>query len=752
MPMIGKTEPERLATLHSLNLLDTPSQECFERVTRLCTELFDCSVALISLVDSDRQWFLAKAGLDVCETSRDVSFCSHAIAAGRNLLITDAREDDRFCNNPLVTDAPHIRSYLGQPIVAYDGSLVGVLCVIDQRPGHFDEKHLGQMSVLGKIVEDLIEAHQERIESAYYLAHLSERSDRLEKSNRVFAQAEKVAKIGSWEMNIETGKMAYSDESYAILERNSAPILRMVDALDIYDPADRPMVEKAIAEIISGEGTSSIEALIVTPSGHKKRIKVMGEYLKPTIDHPARLVGIIQDVTEAHHAQLALQRAADFDSLTNLLNRHAFDRCLGEQLFAHRKSGRDFYVLLLDLDGFKDINDTFGHLVGDVVLEEISARIVAAVPSDAVVARWGGDEFAVITPMGILHDDATAIGESLISAISKDVEISGRKLALSATCGLARSGEAVVARELLRRADLALYHGKTREPGRTHHYRVDLERDNRLRHEAIRLVRSALIDDRMFAGYQPIVHLGTNDLAGFEALMRLNTRSGEHLTAMQVLPAILDPILSREISDRMIELFCKDFPTIRAGQPSAQFVSLNATEADLLSRDFADRLLSTLQRRGIAPQAVTLEITETMLLVNDSATVQLVLSKLRAAGMEIALDDFGTGFSSLSHLRDFPIDKVKIDGSFVQKMCSEHQSRLIVQALIAMAKNLGKEVIAEGVETHEQRELLLQMGCLYGQGYLFSPAETACRLSVMRFGAKPTPARSPAADTSRLAV
>lgn len=734
MPASKNTEEARVTALHYLQILDTPPQECFDRITRFCTQAFDCSIALISLVDTNRQWFLARSGVDICETRRDISFCSHALEAGGPLLIPDALEDNRFRSNPLVTGGPGIRSYLGQPIASSDGYLLGTLCLADQRPDRFHEGHLDQLGYLGKIVEDLIEAYHQRILATQLTADLSQRSTRLEQSNRIFAQAEKVAKIGSWQLELASGKMVYSDESLAILGLPKDKDFTLETALGLYVPEDRPLVVATLEKVISGAGSTYIEADVITPTGQRRRIKAAGERIEPTSDTSASLVGILQDVTDAYHSHMALKRAADYDSLTNLLNRQAFDRQLGEQLKVQRKSGSEFFVLLLDLDGFKDINDTFGHLVGDVVLEEISSRIVAAVPSEATIARWGGDEFAVITPTGILRDEATRIGENLIRAVSKDVEIAGRKIAVSATCGLAQSGEAIVARELLRRADLALYHGKAREPGRTHHYRASLERDNRLRQEAISIVRSALSEERLYAGYQPIVDLSNKCLVGLEALMRLTTRSGEKLTATQVLPALLDPILSREISERMVDLVCKEFPAIQSAQPDFQYVSLNATEADLLSRDFADRLLSKLRSQNINPRRVTLEITETMLLVNDSASVQAVLCKFQEAGMQIALDDFGTGFSSLSHLRDFPIDKVKIDGSFVQKMCSEHQSRLIVQALIAMAKNLGKEVIAEGIETEEQRALLLQMGCSFGQGFLFSPAETASRLQLLSFG------------------
>ncbi len=739
MPISQLTDEMRVAALRSLKILDTPPQKCFDDITRFCTRLFDCSIALISLVDTDRQWFLARSGVDIRETSRNVSFCSHAIEAGRSLLISDALEDDRFRANAMVTGKPHVRSYLGQPIATSEGALLGTLCLADQRPGRFNEEHLDQLRYFGRIVEELIEAHYQRVASAQLTADLLQRSDRLEQSNRIFAQAERVAKMGSWALELETGNLVYSDESLAILDLPYDKPFSLASALDLYVPEDRPLVEQALQEIIVGRGSAGLEADVITRAGKRRRIKVVGEYIEPSSsDNLALVAGILQDVTEAYHAQMALQRAADYDSLTNLLNRQAFDRHLGDRLRSQRQSGADFFVLMLDLDGFKDINDTFGHLVGDIVLEEISSRIVAAVPSDALVARWGGDEFAVITPAGIRLEEATQVGEDLIRAVSEEVEIAGRKVAVSATCGLARSGETIVAHELLRRADLALYHGKVREPGRTHHYRVSLERENRLRQEAIGLVRNAVSEDRLFAGYQPIIQLANNAVVGFEALMRVTTRSGQKLTASQVLPAILDPILSREISERMTDLMCSEFAEIHAAQPGVQFISMNATEADLLSRDFAGRLLAKLEKHRIEPKRVTLEITETMLLVNDGASVQAVLAKLRSAGLQIALDDFGTGFSSLSHLRDFPIDKVKIDGSFVRTICSEHQSRMIVQALISMAKNLGKEVIAEGVETNEQRDLLLQMGCYYGQGFLFSPAETACRLKLLNLAPLPS--------------
>jgi diguanylate cyclase (GGDEF)-like protein len=710
-----------------------PRQQTFDRITELCAKVFDCTVSLVSLVDSERQWFLSSVGLEVRETPRDVSFCDHAIASGCTLLVSDALADERFADNALVLAKPSIRSYLGVPIKAPDGALIGTLCVADQRVESFNDKQFAMLQNMAAIVEELIAAHSQKLVTAHLDADLNESSSQLRKSNRIFQQAERVARVGSWEFEIESKGLVWSDEAFAIYGSPNPAPYSIEDTLPYYAPEDqRPVSALMMRAIKTGEPFVT-EVGLHAANGQYKRAKLMGERLAADDYSPARIIGVVQDITEAYHAQLALQRAADHDTLTDLYNRNAFDRALQRKLREISRTGGSSFLLLLDLDGFKDINDTFGHLIGDVVLEEISARIKKVVPSNAVAARWGGDEFVILMPSHQTAVGAKSLGEAILANLEGQFDIGGRKVGISATCGLVEIDGTASAREIVRRADLALYHGKEREPGRVHLYVPGLEEANHFRQVAIARVREALDHDRIYAGYQPIVELATNKLVGFEALMRLSTPSGGRMTASEVLPAILDPILSREIGERMLSCLCRELPGIETVHQDLQFISLNATEADLISRDFSDRLLSSLADASINPKKIMLEVTETMLMVNDAATVQKVLADLRSAGMRIALDDFGTGFSSLSHLRDFPIDKVKIDSSFVKSICFEHQTRLIVQALISMAKNLGMEVVAEGIETKDQLDLLIQLGCTSGQGYLISPAETSCRVKAMQF-------------------
>ena len=346
-----------------------------------------------------------------------------------------------------------------------------------------------------------------------------------------------------------------------------------------------------------------------------------------------------------------------------------------------------------------------------------------SVPLEGVMlARWGGDEFMAVLPEGTSREDTINYAKEVIETICIETDIGGQSVSLGATCGIAKSAKRMAAKELIRRADTALYHGKKCNPGGVTVYNSEFEAENKHRQVALSEVKAALRDDRLFAGYQPIVDLQTGEYVGFEALLRLYSRTNQRLAATEVLPALLDPAISRQVSHKMTDFVSAEIRTLFAHFPELGFVSINASESDLLDPHFVDRFVSSFNSHGVDLSRIVLEVTETMLLVNDPTAVREVLWKLSRAGVKIALDDFGTGFSSLSHLRDFPIDKVKIDQSFVQGIVTEQESRLIVKAIIGMAKSLGKEVIAEGVENENQRDLLLQMGCSVAQGYLFSHA------------------------------
>jgi diguanylate cyclase (GGDEF)-like protein len=725
-----KDDVRRVAALQELKLLDTPPQPAFDRITSHCADLFACRFSLLTLLDKDREWFLSAAGVDLKETRREHSFCSYVIASGKHLLVEDAARDDRFAKNPLVMYKPNIQSYLGQPIRGSQGDLLGALCVADDRPHKFSADDVARLECLAKVAEDLIRAHHESTMAAKLNKLLWTETCALKKSSQLLRQAEIVGGIGAWELCLEGAVLSFSDQMYALSGLQQGESIDTKRALEFYSAEDRPRINEAIRQAAMDGRPFDYEADFHTAEGSVRRIRCVGERLEGNEESSPRVVGVFHDISDAHHANLALKRAADFDSLTGIYNRHAFDRSLQEKIKEHRRTNQKLSLILLDLDGFKDINDTFGHVVGDVVLEELSARVMKTVDEGTILARWGGDEFALLPPLGSSLEEISALAEAALAAIGHEVEISGQKLQLSGTIGIAWFEEGMVARELLRRADLALYEGKKRERSAVHYYHPVLENKNQARQLAIAEVRAALDEKRLFAAYQPIVDLSDGSVIGFESLMRLNTRKKVRLTATEVLPAILDPILSREITETMLRSVCGDIGTLLTAQPNLQFVSVNVGEADLLSRGFAQKLITSLSLAGVPKQQITLEITETMLLVNDNGKVREVLNQLHEAGVTIALDDFGTGFSSLSHLRDFPIDKVKIDCSFVQAMTSDWQARTIVQALIAMAGNMGMQVIAEGIEKEDQRQLLQQMGCGHGQGFLFSPAMDLSNLSL----------------------
>jgi diguanylate cyclase (GGDEF)-like protein len=570
-------DAERVSTLRGLHLLDSHGNASFDAIVELVSTTLGGSMAMISLMDEQRQWFLASRGLSVAETPRDVAFCNYPVTQGEPMLVKDALIDPRFAHNPLVQAGPRIRSYAGCPLRAANGSIVGTLCAADQTPEKFTAAQMPLLHNLARVVEHLFVAHTN---------------------------------------------------------------------------------------------------------------------------------------------QQALQRANEIDDLTGLLNRGAFARGLAGMIFPRALIGTGPFLLLFDLNGFKHVNDTYGHVHGDLALEEIGERVRTLVP-EGHAGRWGNDVFGVILPATMSDEGVHAFAEDMLELIARPIRISDATLHLRASCGIARYVPGDTSRELLRRAELTIHHGKTQPAQRIHVYNPRLEDREQTRLAAEAEVYAALDTDRIFASYQPIVDLRTRTVKGYEALLRITRTDGRILTAGQLLPALVNPELSRQIAARMSALVAAEFATLAQITPGSCYVSLNATEADLLSDDFAPMLLARLAKAKIEPERVTLEVTETMLF-NDLERIKTVLDTLKAQGMSIALDDFGTGFSSLTHLKVFPIDKVKIDRSFVKDITHDHNARSIVAAVIAMARSLSIEVIAEGIEEEAQLQMLLHMGCTMGQGYLLS--------------------------------
>ncbi|MEO0419593.1 MAG: EAL domain-containing protein [Pseudomonadota bacterium] len=674
----------------------------------------------MSIVDEDSIWFLAQTGLHHTHLKRDASPCSACLLLGQPMLIDDAQADARFADCELVREPPLKRSYLGVPLAMEDGTLVGTLWCGSSKVAAFDARDQIRLSALVNLAEQALNAHATALELARANASLS-------KLNGLFKQAETAAQIGSWRVDLAKNELHWSDQTFAI---HGVPLGTKVDisnAIDFYEAEDRALVESTLERAIHDGEAFSFEATIRREDGERRRIRAMGERFD--IDgEPESVAGVFMDCTEEHMRTIALQRAATRDALTGLYNRSEFDRRLATALNAREKAGPDcaLTVMLMDLDGFKDVNDRLGHLVGDRLLAQISRSLEKSVADQSFVARWGGDEFALLFPAGCDLAEAEAIAHKLISDIGAQVQIGENHIRISATCGLAEMRDGAACEELMRRADLALYHGKNNGRGGVHCWSEPIETVQAARQAAIAQLSEALNTGRAFAAYQPIVELDGGKITGVEALLRLRDRSGQVLSASQFFPALLDPSLARRVSRFMLEQIAMEAPKLLELFGASLRIGVNVSEADLSQGDFQKVMDEFITQSGLEPANIVLEVTETMLLLDESGRIKALLQTLDTRGFTVALDDFGTGFSSLTHLRDFPIRKVKIDKDFIATMARDHQSRLIVQAMVQMGRSLGISTVAEGVETQGQSVYLSSIGCSHAQGFLFArPASLA---------------------------
>jgi len=412
------------------------------------------------------------------------------------------------------------------------------------------------------------------------------------------------------------------------------------------------------------------------------------------------------------------KRHAAHDPLTGLPNRSQFEHQLGSALAGRGNGhGPPVSLLLLDLDRFKQVNDTLGHHAGDDLICAVGQRLRELVGPKDVLARLGGDEFAVIHRSANGRSSAQSLANAIIEAVSQPFDVSGSEAFVGASIGLVVAGEDDDdQRELTRKADIALYEAKAAGRNRTVVYEESMNELLQGRHMIEGELREALrCDDQLSVAFQPQFSGRSGEIIGAEALVRW-----QHPRLGPVAPAHFIPIaegagLIEELGEFVLRKAC----SFGAQWPGYR-IAVNISPAQLRNPRFPERVFDLMVENAMRPSDLELEITESILLDNEGVAVE-ALTTFRSAGIRIALDDFGTGYSSLNYLKRYPVDCIKIDRSFVAQLVPQSSSAAIVQAMVTLAHALDIEVTAEGVETNEQMALLKAMGCNVFQGYLFSP-------------------------------
>jgi diguanylate cyclase (GGDEF)-like protein len=434
---------------------------------------------------------------------------------------------------------------------------------------------------------------------------------------------------------------------------------------------------------------------------------------------------------ERDRVQAEKHRLAYYDTLTGLSNRASFQSVLDEALAAHPT---DLALLLIDIDRLKSVNDTFGHAAGDGYIRGIAARI-AAEAAPLRCFRLGGDEFAIIVAGGGSAVGLASLATRLLGAMSEPIECDGHMILPAITIGGALLDPYSDSQQSLRQnADFALYHAKETCRGRFVLYAPGLRTTMSQRAEVVRDVADALDEGRIEVHYQPVVRLDTREIIGVEALCRMRTSEHTLVPARDFQEAMEDASVACRLTDRILsEVAGHVRAWLDLGLPF-QHVGINVTTADFRRGQLQERILEAFERFGVSLKHVVLEVTETVYIGDgDDRTVAKAVEALRAEGLLVALDDFGTGYASLTHLLSFPVDIIKIDRSFVERLAPGNESSIITAGLIDICRKLGVRVVAEGVETEEQAEQLQQFGCRLGQGFLFArPADFSVTTERMR--------------------
>ena len=557
------------------------------------------------------------------------------------------------------------------------------------------------------IVEDMTE--QTRLQQA------------LEESEATLLRAQEVAHIGSWQIDFGEGALIWSPEVYRIFGLTRDAPVSYETFLACVHPDDREMVNAAWQSALKGADyriQHRIHAADATRWVEERaEIEFDGE------GHPRKAVGTVQDITERKTAEARIEYLAFYDPLTGLPNRALFMDRLRHELAAAERHNQRLSLLFLDLDRFKDINDTLGHDAGDRVLVEVARRLQKALREDETLARLSGDEFVIIAADS--GEVATRIAERSARALTAPVVEGSQGFTVSASIGIAIFPEdGRTPEELLKHADIAMYRAKANGDGYCF-YRAEMGMELTRKLEIARRLEAALATGKLQLHYQPQVHLSSGRLIGAEALARWCDAEWGMVSPVQFIPIAEEQGLIGTLGEWALTEACRQVQRWQEQRcPLPGRVAVNVAARQFEDDDFIDRVLRIAREAVVAPSAIELELTESGMMRDPERAVEITQA-LKSAGFALSIDDFGTGYSSLAYLKRFPVHKLKIDISFVRDMLSNRNDHSIVSTIIAMGKSMELETLAEGVEHAKQAEVLLVLGCQLAQGYHFGHPQAA---------------------------
>lgn len=734
----GGAPLDRCADIESL------SEAVFDDLVELVAERLGTPHAQLSLIGPGQVWLTAATSNRGSSLAPEDTFCAQVAADQRTVVVPDATVSARYANHPAVRSGR--RFYAGVPLIAADGTTLGALCAWDVLPHTPGEGDIAALERFGRQAVALLELRRLSL-------HLSGTDAFLSATGVVLDLIVAGAELGLVLDTLARAVEASTPDTRCsillldgvVLHHGAAPSLPASyrDAIDgvrigpavgscgtaaftgetviVSDVATDPLWAD-VSELALSAGLRACWSIpIINAEG-----KVLGTFAlyygdvrAPT---PADLAQVSRWVNLAEVAirragdLAALHEAATVDTLTSLVNR---PEALRRLEVATAERGAPLAVLFVDLDQFKFINDTLGHVAGDRFLQEVAARLTACVGPHDTVSRFGGDEFLLLC-LDVTAEQTQKLAHRIVAALAQPMSLYGRTVALSASVGIALHPPDIGAEsvDLIGDADLAMYAAKRSGRNSVAVFNQDLRQQAAARLSLEGDLSQALINDEMDCAYQPIVDLQTGRLVAVEALLRWNCPTRGQVPPIEFIPTAEDSGHIHALGEFVLRRALTQLAAWRSDNAGWQHLSvaINVSTRQLSDPDFADLVERALRETGVSATHLGLEVTESCLIENaDMARV--TLTRLRQLGVQVAVDDFGTGYSSLSQLQNLPVDVLKIDQQFITAISD---TAGIIQAILTLAHHLHLRVVAEGIETEQQRQELIDLGCLLGQGYLFS--------------------------------